>query len=109
MVWHICRQYKGSFNIKKNYPVIAKNPKVILEKYSLSCPICSKLLRNAINLDNHLESLKKNDIYHRLFFADRFFFKDYYKQDSQTDISQIETCNKPKFGKINIKTQKKID
>jgi hypothetical protein len=109
LVRHNCRHRKGLFNVKKNYPVIVKNPKVILEKHSLSCPICGKLFKNANNLDNHLESLKKNEIYHRLFFTNRIFFKDNYKEDSQTDINQIETFDKPKFGKINIKTQKKID
>lgn len=109
MVRHICRYRKGSFNIKKRYPVIVKKPKGLLEEHYLSCPICGKLFKNANNLDNHLENLKKNDIYHKLFFMNWISFKDDNKEKSQTNLDQIKTYVKPKFGKINKKKQKKLD
>jgi len=107
LVRHICRHHKVLFNIKKKYPVIVKKPKGLLEKCSLSCPICGKLFKNGNDLHNHLENLKKNDIYHRLFFMNKISFIDNYKDNSQTDINQITASTKPKFGKINVKKQKK--
>ncbi|MFX1308474.1 MAG: hypothetical protein ACFE9M_05665 [Promethearchaeota archaeon] len=109
LVRHICRHRKGPFNIKRTYPIIVKKPKGLLENQSLSCPICGKLFKNAHSLDNHLEELKKNDIYHKLFFRNRISFEDHYKENIQGDMLQIKNYNKPKFGKINIKKRKKIN
>ncbi|MFX1380036.1 MAG: hypothetical protein ACFFA4_13180 [Promethearchaeota archaeon] len=109
LVRHICRHHQRSLNIKKSFPVIVKKPKGLVEKQYPSCPMCGRLFKNATNLNDHLENLKKNDIYHKLFFMNRIPFKDDYKENSQMDFDQIKTYDTPKFGKINIKKQKKIE
>ncbi|MFX1501724.1 MAG: hypothetical protein ACFFDH_12230 [Promethearchaeota archaeon] len=109
LVRHYCRHHKGSLHIKKTYPVIVQKPKGLLEKKSLSCPICGKLFKNANSVKNHIENLRKNDIYHKLFFENKISFEDNYKEYNQKDSDQIKEYKKSKFGKINIKKQKKID
>ena len=80
-----------------------------MEYRYLSCPICGKLFKDASSLDNHLENLKKNDINHMHFFLNRISFEDDLKQYVQTERDQIKTYDMPKFGKVNIKKQKKDD
>jgi len=103
LVRHYCRHRKVSLYIKKKHPIIVKKPKGLLETQSLSCPICGKLFKNGNSLKNHIENLKKNDIYHMQFLENRISFEDHYKEIIQKDRDQIKDNNKPKFGKINIK------
>lgn len=103
LIRHICRHQEVSFNQKTKYPIIVKKPKGLLEEQSLSCPICGKLFKDANSLDDHMENLKKNDIYHKLFLVDRVSFEDHKKVNLKKEHLP------PKFGKINIKKQKKID
>ena len=109
LVRHICRYRKGSYNLKNPHPVIVKKPKGLLEYRYLSCPICGKLFKDASSLDNHLENLKKNDINNMHFVLNRISFEDDLKQYVQTERDKIKTYDMPKFGKVNIKKQKKDD
>ncbi|UCD02270.1 MAG: hypothetical protein JSV23_04450 [Promethearchaeota archaeon] len=109
LVRHYCRYSTGKSNIKKNYQIIVKKPKSLLENQSPSCPICGKLFKNINNLEDHLENLKKRDIYHKLFIENRISFEDENKEYMQTDSERIRSYNKPKFGKISIKKEKKND
>ncbi|MFX1418635.1 MAG: hypothetical protein ACFE9N_06925 [Promethearchaeota archaeon] len=109
LIRHYCRHHKSSLYRKNIYPVIVKKPKGLLEPKSLSCPICGKLFKNEKSLQNHLFSLEKNDIYHKLFFENKISFEDHYKYIIPIETDQIENNIKPKFGKINVKKQKKID
>jgi len=103
LIRHICRHREGPFNQKTKDSIIVKKPKGLLEERSLSCPICGKLFKNVNSLDDHVESLKRNDIYHKLFLINRISFEEHSKENFKKNNF------KPKFGKINIKTQKKID
>ncbi len=109
LVRHYCRQYKGSLNIKKRFPVIVKKPKGLLDSQSPSCPICGKLFKNLNNLENHMENLKKIDIDHRLFLENRLSFEKGYKLYNQKDLDKSKIYDHPKFGKFNVKKEKKID
>ena len=63
LVRHFCRHRKGAFNVRKIPQIIVKKPKGLLENQSPSCPICGKLFKNINSLEDHLENLKKSDIY----------------------------------------------
>ncbi len=108
LVRHICRYHKDSFNVKKRFHVIVKKPKGLLENQSPSCPICGKLFKNSISLENHLENLKKNDINHKLFFENRISFENEYKTTINKDLGHIKSSDQSEFGKINLKKEKKI-
>jgi hypothetical protein len=107
LVKHYCRYRKGKFNIKKKIQIIVKKPKGLLEDQSPSCPICGKLFKNISSLEDHLENLKKSDIYHKLFIENRISFKDENNKYKRKDFEQIKTYDQSKFGKINIKKEKK--
>ncbi|UCC21034.1 MAG: hypothetical protein JSV62_07075 [Promethearchaeota archaeon] len=109
LIRHYCRHRTGSLYKKNIFPVIVKKPKGLLETKSLSCPICGKLFKSQKDLQNHLDNLKKNDIYHRLFFENKMSFEVRHKHIIPNETNQIKDNNKLKFGKINIKKQKKID
>jgi hypothetical protein len=107
LIRHHCRHHKASLQIKKKYPIIVKKPKGLLEKQSLSCPVCGKLFKKAKSLEDHLGNLRKNDIYHKLFLENRISFEDKNREDIQKDRDQIEEYKKLEFGKINIKKAEK--
>lgn len=109
LVRHFCRRRKGAFNVRKKSQIIVKKPKGLLENQSPSCPICGKLFKNLDNLEDHLENLKKSDIYHKLFIENRISFEEENNEYMQKGSEQIRTYNKPKFGKINVKREKKND
>jgi len=108
LVRHFCRYHRGSLNVKKKFYVIVKKPKGLLENKSPSCPICGKLFKNSISLENHMENLKKNDISHKLFFENRISFENEYKTTINKDLGHIKSSDQSEFGKINLKKEKKI-
>jgi len=109
LVRHYCRHHQGSFNAKKSFAVIVKKPRGLLGNQSPSCPICGKLFKNLNNLENHMESLKKNDMNHRIFFENKLSFEKSYKSHIQQNLDTSKLNEIPKFGKINVKKEKKID
>ena len=109
LVRHYCRHHKGILNKKKKFQVIVKKPIGLLEKQSPSCPICGKLFKNGNDLDNHLQNLKKNDQYHRLFLENKISFEDEFRTYIKKDLEQIKSHEQPEFGKINLKKEKKND
>jgi len=108
LVRHFCRHHEDSLNVKKRFQVIVKKPKGLLENQSPCCPICGKLFKNSINLENHLENLKKNDINHQLFFKNRISFENENKANIKKDLGSIKSRDQSCFGKINLKKEKKI-
>ncbi|MFX1303926.1 MAG: hypothetical protein ACFFBV_03735 [Promethearchaeota archaeon] len=109
LVKHYCRYRNGKFNLKKKIQIIVKKPKRFLNNQSPSCPVCGKLFKNKDSLEDHFENSKKSDIYHKLFLDDKISFLDENKENIQKDLDQIETYDRPKFGKINIKNENKND
>ncbi|MFX1569797.1 MAG: C2H2-type zinc finger protein [Promethearchaeota archaeon] len=109
LVRHYCRHHQGSLNGKKNFPVIVKKPRGLLGNQSPSCPICGKLFKNLNNLENHMENLKVIDIKHRIFFENQLSFEKKYNSFIQQNSGKSKLHEIPKFGKINIKKEKKID
>ena len=106
LVRHFCRHHKGLLNVRKKFQIVIKKPKGLLENQSPSCPICGKLFKNTNDLENHLEILRKNDIYHKLFFENRISFENENKVNHQRDLDQRKSYDQPKFGKINVKKDK---
>ncbi|MBA7695892.1 hypothetical protein ES703_104532 [subsurface metagenome] len=109
LVRHFCRYHKGAFNVKKKFQIIVKKPKGLLDYQSPSCPVCGKLFKNISSLEDHLEILKKNDIYHKLFFDNKISFEDKFVENIHKNSDQTKLLEQPEFGKINIKKEKKID
>ncbi|MFX0000870.1 MAG: hypothetical protein ACFE9Q_11740 [Candidatus Hodarchaeota archaeon] len=109
LVRHFCRYNIEKLKVRKRIQVIVKKPKGLLENQSPSCPICGKLFKNKISLENHLDNTKKNDIYHKLFSENRISFVNEYKTNNQKDLGYIKFHDRPKFGKINLKKERKID
>ena len=71
--------------------------------------MCGKLFKNISSLEDHLEILKKNDIYHKLFFDNKISFEDKFVENIHKNSDQTKLREQPEFGKINIKKEKKID
>ena len=109
LVRHYCRHHRGSFNVKKRFPVIVKKPIGLPDNQSPSCPICGKLFKNSKNLEDHIENMKRNDKSHKFFLDNRLSFEKGYKSYIQRDLGNSKLNEYPKFGKINIKKEKKID
>ncbi|MFX1305411.1 MAG: hypothetical protein ACFE91_11200 [Promethearchaeota archaeon] len=109
LVKHFCRHHRELFNIKKSFQNIVIKPKRILQKQSPSCPVCGKLFKEINSLEDHLEDLKKTDIYHKLFFNNKIIFEKDFKEDKQKDSNHMKSYEYPTFGKINIKKDKKIN
>jgi hypothetical protein len=107
LIRHYCRHHKASLLNKEKYPINVKRPKGLLEKQSLSCPICGKLFNKAKSLEDHLKNLRKNDTYHKLFLENRISFEANNREGIQKDKDQIEEYKKLEFGKINIKKAEK--
>jgi len=84
-------------------PIVVKIPKGLLENGSPSCPVCGKLFKNDKDLNNHLETLRKDDKPHKTFFKNKFIFQNDSWNSNQKNIDQIKLYDKPKFGRINIK------
>ncbi len=98
------------FNKKKNFQIVVKKePIELLEKQSPNCPVCRKLFKNINSSEKHLENLRKNDIYHTLFFENKIPFEDSYKETIHKDFNQIKYYEQPEFGKFNVKIEKKIN
>ncbi len=107
---YFCLYDLDLFNKKKNFQIIVKKKPIdLLEKQSPNCPVCRKLFKNINSLEKHLENLKKNDIYHTLFFENKIPFEDSYKETIHKDFNQIKSHEQPEFGKFNVKIEKKIN
>lgn len=106
LIRHFCRYQSARFDRKRKFPIIVKIPKGLLENSSPSCPVCGKLFKNNKDLNNHLETLKKDDKPHKTFFKNDFVFENGSWNTNQKKIDQIKLYEKPKFGRINIKKKK---
>jgi hypothetical protein len=103
---HFCRKDRGLLHKKKEFPIVVKPPKGLLENPYFSCPVCGKLFKKETSLQDHFKELKKDDLEHFLFSSNKLVFKDEInkrkKKTSESKAIQYE----PKFGRINIKTSK---
>ncbi len=109
LVRHLCRHYKEAFTIKKSIQNIVIKSTRILQKQSPSCPVCGKLFKDIKSLNDHLENLKKTDIYHKLFINNKLLFENNLKEVKLKDSNHLKSYDYPAFGKLNIKKNKKIN
>ncbi|MHA2132040.1 MAG: hypothetical protein ACW99L_18885, partial [Promethearchaeota archaeon] len=61
LIRHYCRHRIGTSKQMKNFRVIVKKPKGLLENSSPSCPVCGKLFSTIQNLNDHINNLKKHE------------------------------------------------
>ncbi|MFX0072066.1 MAG: hypothetical protein ACFFAO_13340 [Candidatus Hermodarchaeota archaeon] len=105
LIAHKCKKRTGK-KILNRYPVIVKKPKGLLEKASLSCPICGKLFKSETDLKNHLkhsEQYKKSD---PNFSKTEDLIHIFNQNNPNRAHNQNTNQYKPLFGKINIKRRK---
>ena len=103
---HYCRKLSGKLNKKKEFPIIVKPPKGLLEDPYYNCPVCGKIFKKEISLQDHFKELKKDDLAHFLFTNDKLIFEDKFNKKDKLDSESDNFHYKPKFGRINIKTSK---
>jgi hypothetical protein len=103
---HYCRKDRGLLHKKKEFPIVVKPPKGLLEKPYFSCPVCGKLFKTETSLQDHFKELKKDDLEHFLFNNNELVFKAKTDKKNKLDSEGKEFRYKPKFGRINIKTSK---
>ena len=103
---HYCRNVQGLFNKRKEFPIVVKPPKGLLEEPYFNCPVCGKLFRTDHALQNHMKESKKDDLEHFLFYDDKLKFNDKFSQKNKFGSESDKFRYKPKFGRINIKTSK---
>ncbi|MFX1376488.1 MAG: hypothetical protein ACFFA0_11815 [Promethearchaeota archaeon] len=106
LIRHFCRRAPGKLNIKRNFPVVVKVPKGLLEQESPSCPICGKLFKNQKNLNDHINNLKKQDKLHQNFDENTLNFGLGHREKNRENSNKEKLYFKPKFGRINVKRKK---
>jgi hypothetical protein len=106
LIRHYCRYSRTNLQRKKQFPVIVKTPKGLLEKESPSCPMCGKLFKNLESLNDHLTNLKHQDSLHEKFNNNTLNVEVGYRENSEKNSEKYKVYYKPKFGKINIKKKK---
>ncbi|MFX1345370.1 MAG: hypothetical protein ACFFBC_06925 [Promethearchaeota archaeon] len=106
LIKHFCRHVEGQPRVKKEFPVIVKTPKGLLDQGSPSCPACGKLFKNLKNLKDHINNMKYRDDLHENFDKNKLNFELGYQEKSQENSDKYKLYSKPKFGKINIKKKK---
>ncbi len=105
---HYCRNIGGISQKRKIFPVVVKKPKGLLENPYFSCPVCGKLFKKEIYLKDHLNEQKKNDSTHKLFFQNKIIFKNKFNDDmNKLKSEKNKFQDKPRFGRINIRSSKK--
>ncbi|MFX1411479.1 MAG: hypothetical protein ACFFA6_14100 [Promethearchaeota archaeon] len=105
LVRHFCRRHLGRFNKRRNFPIVIKIPKGLLENSSPNCPICGKLFKCEKDLNNHLEALKRDDKPHKIFYENSFLFENSIRNNLGKN-DQDKVYDQPKFGRINIKKKR---
>ena len=103
---HFCRKDRGLLHKKKEFPIVVKPPKGLLENPYYSCPVCGKLFKTESSLQDHFKELKKDDLEHFLFNNNELVFNAKIDKKNKLDPEGKEFRYKPKFGRINIKTSK---
>jgi len=103
---HYCRKDRVLSNKKKQFPIVVKSPKGLLEDPYFNCPVCGKIFKKETSLQDHLKEQKKGDLEHFLFASDKLTLKkkSIKKDNLGSEINKSQY--KPKFGRINIKTSK---
>jgi hypothetical protein len=102
-VRHFCRHSTGKYKLKKNFEIIVKTPKGLLEKDSPRCHICGRIFKSLQNLEDHLKISKKQDNLHKSFYENTLNFSSEILRGSQENSNKAKLYYKPKFGRINIK------
>jgi uncharacterized C2H2 Zn-finger protein len=103
---HFCRQTRGRLSKKKEFPVVVKQPKGLLEEPYFSCPVCGKIFKEEKSVQDHLKERKKDDLEHYLFDNDKLNFNDKLNKNNKLGSESDKFRYKPKFGRINIKAPK---
>jgi uncharacterized C2H2 Zn-finger protein len=104
---HFCRMSKLNINKKKVFPVIIKSPKGLLEDPFITCPVCGKIFKDEDSLKNHLNEMKKQDFEHNIFFRNELVFEYDLKKVRYSQFEDNKYQKNLKFGKINIRKEKK--
>jgi hypothetical protein len=91
---------------KKEFPIVVKPPKGLLENPYFSCPVCGKLFKKETALRDHFNERKKDDLEHFLFSSNKLVFKDEKDKRKKKPLESKAFQYEPKFGRINIKTSK---
>jgi hypothetical protein len=106
LIRHFCRHTERQLRVKKDFPVIVKAPKGLLDKESPSCPACGKLFKDLKNLNDHINNMKNRDDIHQNFDKNKLNFELEYQEKNKENSDKYKLYYKPKFGRINIKKKK---
>ena len=103
---HFCRKEQRLSNKKKEFPIVVKPPKGLLENPYFNCPVCGKIFKKDTSLQDHFKELNKNDLEHYLFSNNKLVFNNKFNNKTKLDSDSDKFRYKPKFGRINIKALK---
>ena len=103
---HYCRKDRGLSDKRKEFPIIVKSPKGLLETPYFNCPVCGKIFKKERSLQDHFKELNKDDLEHYLFSNNKLVFNEKFKKTDNLDSDSDKFQYKPKFGRINIKALK---
>ena len=103
---HFCRKARGLSNKRKEFPIVVKPPKGLLENPYFNCPVCGKIFKKDTSLQDHFKELNKDDLEHYLFSNNKLVFNNKFNNKTKLDSDSDKFRYKPKFGRINIKALK---
>ena len=103
---HFCRKDRGLSNKRKEFPIVVKPPKGLLENPYFNCPVCGKIFKKDTSLQDHFKELNKDDLEHYLFSNNKLVFNNKFNNKNKLDSDSNKFRYKPKFGRINIKASK---
>ncbi len=103
---HFCQKTRGLSNKRKEFPIVVKPPKGLLENPYFNCPVCGKMFKKETSLQDHFKELNKDDLEHYLFSKNKLVFNHKLNNKNKFDSDSNKFRYKPKFGRINIKTLK---
>ena len=103
LIRHLCRIIPEKYSKKNKFRILIKSPKGLLENKSPSCPVCGKLFKSKKDVNNHLQTLAKEEKLHKEFFSNELIFKNPVSEDIKTHKTQNNLYSKPEFGRVNIK------
>ncbi|TFG01825.1 MAG: hypothetical protein EU540_02790 [Promethearchaeota archaeon] len=101
LIRHICK--KKILNRKNKFPVIVKPPEKLFKEEKSYCSVCGKHFKTTVDLDSHLNELRKLDPLHKQYFENRLIFKSRSLEEVFLKKNEKKSNFKPKFGRINIK------